>query len=325
VYETNIAKPLWEGRGLSLSGWGHYFPRRCEQQPPELLPTPTRIEQSVVGEVLGVHSRHVADEDETVTMMAAHAARQAITNAGCDPAEIDLLIVSSWTDRDAVPEHAPRVALEIGASNALAFNVGGACIGFVHGVHTAASMLVAQGLRRAVVVAADRFTRRLAGLGWGNRLAGDGAGAIVIEMDGSAPGGLRDSLMMSFGEHADVATVSARSGWARSLPSISEVAASTAQRVVDILLPRNGLKLSDVDWVVTHPGSQKVLDALRRRFDIDSDRVLTNFAHRGSTAAATVPTAVSEYLRSGTLRHGDLLLTPSMGAGWFAGALLFTV
>jgi 3-oxoacyl-[acyl-carrier-protein] synthase-3 len=53
--------------------------------------------------------------------------------------------------------------------------------------------------------------------------------------------------------------------------------------------------------------------------------VLTNFAHRGTTAGATVPTAVSEYLESGLLQPGDLVITPSMGAGWFSGALLFSV
>jgi 3-oxoacyl-[acyl-carrier-protein] synthase-3 len=175
------------------------------------------------------------------------------------------------------------------------------------------------------VIAADRFTTRFSDAGWGNRMAGDGAGAAVLQVNRRNGAPLHDSVMLSFGEHADVASVSKRTGLARSLPRISEVAADTASIAVDTLLERNDLKLSDVDWVVTHPGSQKVLDALRARFDIDPERVLTNFAHRGTTAGATVPTAVSEYLESGLLQPGDLVITPSMGAGWFSGALLFTV
>jgi 3-oxoacyl-[acyl-carrier-protein] synthase-3 len=320
-----LERPLWTGHQLALAGWGHYFPLHRDEQPLDTLPEPTKAETAVVGDVLGVFSRHVASDEETVHVMAARAASQALANAQTDPSEVDLLIVSSWTDRENVPEHGPKVARLLGANRALAFNVGGACIGFVHGVHVAASMLVAQSLSTAVVVAADRFTTRFGDAGWGNRMAGDGAGAAVLKLGNSCGGALHDSIMLSFGQHAEVATVSPRTGRARSLPRIADVAAETASRAVDSLLTRNGLTLAEVDWMVPHPGSQKVLDALRARFDIDGDRVLTNFAHRGTTAGATVPSAVSEYIDSGRLREGDLVVTPSMGAGWFSGALLFTV
>jgi 3-oxoacyl-[acyl-carrier-protein] synthase-3 len=317
--------PLWAGRGLSVTGWGHYFPQRREVQPPEQLPAPTRAETAVVGETLGVLSRHVAGPGESVPEMAVRAAQVALAHAGRAATDVDLLVMSSWTDPVAVPEHAPRVARELGADRALAFNVGGACIGFVHGVHTAASLLVAQGLRCAVVVTSDRFTTRLADAGWGNRLAGDGAGAAVVEVDAGNGSVLHDSVVLSFGEHARLATVSARTGMARSLPTIAEVATATAGQAIELLLHRNDRKLPDLDWVVAHPGSQKVLDTLRGRLDVPPERILTNFGHRGSTAGATVPTTISEYLDSGLLHHGDLIITPSMGAGWYAGALLLTL
>jgi 3-oxoacyl-[acyl-carrier-protein] synthase-3 len=321
----NRITPLWTDKGMSMSGWGHYFPRRMDLQPPETVPPPTKAQQVVLGDVLGVLSRHVADEDETILMMATHAARRALRQAGRDPADVDLVIMTSSTGREWVPDIAPRLAGALGAYRALAFNLGGACIGFVHGVHTAASFLAAQGLSCAVVVSSERFTTRFNDAGWGDRMAGDGAGAVVIEAAAAGSGVLHDSVLLSFGEYADLIKVGTNSGLVRTLPGIADIAVKTASQAIDIVLDRNGLVLSDVDWVVVHPGSHRVLEAIREHLDIDPRYVLSNFAHRGSTASATVPTSVSESITSGVLRPGDLVLTPAMGGGWFTGALLFTL
>ncbi|WP_237274189.1 hypothetical protein [Streptomyces globisporus] len=89
--------------------------------------------------------------------MGVRAARAALEQAGVTPGEIDLVVFSNWTDRQFVPEWAPYTAHLLGAERALAFDVCGACTGFVHGVQTAAAYFGTHAdWRHALVVSSER-------------------------------------------------------------------------------------------------------------------------------------------------------------------------
>ncbi|MFI9168024.1 ketoacyl-ACP synthase III [Streptomyces lincolnensis] len=313
---------IWVGRGLSFRGFGHYFPRHCEEIPADLPEAPA-MEAAVLGPDLGVRRRHLSDDSETVPFMAVEAGRQALRNAGLEAGDLDLVIFSSWSQRKYAPEDGPRVALSLGARRALAFDVCAACVGFVHGVQTAAAMLTSHQWRRALVVCSDQFSRRLKPGRRGSYVGGDGAGAAVLEAGPPDDSRLRDSAVLSYGEHAGVSKTWGAGAWTVSLPSIADVAAETAGEAVDLLLSRNGMTIADVDRVVPHPGSVRISERLVERIGADPAKVLTNLRTRGQTTSATIPTALSEFVESGELRKGDVILSPAAGAGWFSGALLY--
>jgi len=317
-----VSRGIWEGRGIRFTGFGHYYPRTVERIPAD-LPPPSPVEEAVLGAELGVRARHVSDGEETIAYMAARACEAALREADADPADLDLLVLSTWTQRRYVPEDGTRTARLLGATSALAIELCGACVGFVHAVQTAASLLTTNGWRRAAVVCSDQFSKRLLPGGRGQMIAGDAAGAAVLEVGDPAAPGLRDSVVLSYGEDADVAVVHPRSGWGRSRPRISKVAPASAAEAVDIVLDRCGLTVKDVDWIVPHPGSARISANLADRLGVPEDALLTNYADRGQTTSATIPTTLSEYRAKGVLKSGDLVLAPAAGAGWFSGALVF--
>ncbi|UKD51176.1 ketoacyl-ACP synthase III [Amycolatopsis sp. FU40] len=315
------ASPAWTGSGLSFTGLGHYYPRTVVRHHDGIEVAGRTYHQEEIDE-LGVHSLHRAEEDETVEFMAARAATAALGKAGRGPGEIDLLVLANWTDRQWIPELAPAVAASIGAAEALAFDVCGACTGFVHAVQIASAMLTADpSARRAVVVAADRFTRRARIGTRGQLVFGDAAGAVVLEKGDPETGGLRDSILACDASEAD--TVAARDGWLRPKPELIDLAVRSSLSVAERLLERNQLKVSDIQWLVPHPGNNAIHTGVRDGLDLPGEKFVTNFADRGNTGCASIPIALSEYTESGRLRPGDLVLSTAVGSGWYYGGLLY--
>ncbi|NGO13693.1 ketoacyl-ACP synthase III [Streptomyces sp. HC44] len=322
---------IWAGSAIRVTGVGHYFPERVVHNTPELVGAEERfnaVDQAVIGE-LNVKARHVSGEEETVGHMAVRAAEQALSAAGLEARRLDLVIVTNWTDRQFIPEHGPRVAYELGARRALGFDLCGACAGFVHGVQSAAAMLSSPGpWRRAVVVSSEQLNRGTRPGSKGELVAGDAAGAVVLERgetDEEAPDGplLIDSVLFSDGEDARIIYARRPHGWLTSTAQLIERAVEGNLRAIELLLERNGLEIEDIDWVLMHPGTDPLHRAVREKAGIDPDRFFVTMETRGNTSSASVPIALSELLASGRTRPGQLYLTPAIGSGFYEGGLLF--
>jgi 3-oxoacyl-[acyl-carrier-protein] synthase III len=314
----------WTGSGLKFAGLGHYFPRHHRSHEGEVTIGGRSYPPQAAAE-LGVRSLHVADEDESLEFMAVQAANSALASAGREAGELDLVVLANWTDRQWIPEIAPGVAAALGAHGALAFDVCGACTGFVHGVQTAASMLTAHpGWKRAVVVAADRFTRRARPGTRGQLVFGDAAGAVVLEKgDPADPSGLIDSVLDCDAAEADTVAARPPEGFLRPKPELIDLAVRSSLKVADNLLTRNDLKTSDIDWLVPHPGNNAIHAGVRDGLDLEPARFLTNFAERGNTGCASIPIALSEFFEKGVVTSGDLVLSTAVGSGWYYGGLLY--
>lgn len=135
----------------------------------------------------GIKRRHVLAPGETMTQHAAAAALKALEMAGIAPQDVDMVILCTSTPDDAFGG-AGQVQAAIGATSAVAFDLTGACSGFVLGVVTAAQYLRTGLAKRAVVVGADALSRIT---DWTDRgtciLFGDGCGAVVLAASDAVP------------------------------------------------------------------------------------------------------------------------------------------
>jgi 3-oxoacyl-[acyl-carrier-protein] synthase III len=135
----------------------------------------------------GIKRRHVLAPGETMTQHAAAAALRALEMAGILPQDVDMVILCTSTPDDAFGG-AGQVQAAIGATSAVAFDLTGACSGFVLGVVTAAQYLRTGLAKRCVVVGADALSRIT---DWTDRgtciLFGDGCGAVVLAAADAVP------------------------------------------------------------------------------------------------------------------------------------------
>src|SRR5208283_3786489 len=85
----------------------------------------------------GIRQRHVVQQDETASELAAEAARDAIGFAGIDPNDIDLVIVATSTPDNLYPSTACMVQAHVGATRAAAFDLEAACTGIIYAIAAA--------------------------------------------------------------------------------------------------------------------------------------------------------------------------------------------
>ena len=133
-----------------------------------------------IRERTGVVKRHII-RDETTVSMASEAGRRALENGGVSPEEVDLILVATISSNVVLPGTACLVQKELGAVNAVCFDVGGAaCTGFVLAYNTAEAYLESGIYRTALVIGSESLSCIT---NWKDRgtciLFGDGAGAAV--------------------------------------------------------------------------------------------------------------------------------------------------
>jgi 3-oxoacyl-[acyl-carrier-protein] synthase-3 len=113
------------------------------------------VDTAWIAKRTGTLSRPWAHDGERMSDFAAAAGRGALTRAGVDAGEVDLVLVATSTADEITPNAAPLVAGLLGASRAGAFDVGAACTGWLAGLGMACGQIESGRARCALVVGAD--------------------------------------------------------------------------------------------------------------------------------------------------------------------------
>ena len=79
----------------------------------------------------GIKQRHIA-ETENTSDMCALVAKKLIDKSGIDPVDLDFIIVATMSPDYTSPSVACQVQGELGAKQAMAFDIAAACAGFVY-------------------------------------------------------------------------------------------------------------------------------------------------------------------------------------------------
>lgn len=313
-----------------IIGTGSALPKRVVTNH-ELAQTVDTSDEWIV-ERSGIRQRHIAGEGETTSTLAIEAARKALAAAGVQGSEIGLIVLATTTPDQTFPATATIVQDAIGANGGIAFDVAAVCSGFLYGLGVADSMLRAGMAKRALVIGAETMTRLL---DWEDRatcvLFGDGAGAVVLEMQDVAedgPGVLVTHLHAD-GAHNELLYVDGGPSTTQSVGHLRmkgrEVFRHAVVNLSDVLgnvLKECGLTAADVDWVVPHQANQRILDATAKKLGLPPEKVVVTVDRHANTSAASVPLALDCAVQDGRIKRGDLLVLEAMGGGFTWGASL---
>ena len=279
----------------------------------------------------GITQRHFVADGETTADLASHAANQALANAAMQPQDIDLIIVATTTPDNTFPSTATKVQHLIGAAGAIAFDVQAVCAGFIYAVDVAEAMLRGGRGRRALVIGAESFSRLL---DWQDRttcvLFGDGAGAVILEItDGASDWGIRSSVLHADGAHRDILYVD---GGPSSTNDVGHVrmegkevfrhAVEKLAAVMDEALAAADMQPQDIDWLVPHQANIRIIDAMQKKMQLPSEKVIRTVAAHANTSAASIPLALATAVGDGRVQNGDLLAMEAIGGGLVWGAAL---
>ena len=287
----------------------------------------------------GIKVRHIASDDETTAYLASEAAKIALADAGMAPTDIELIIVATITPEMVFPSTACFVQDMIGASNAWAFDIGAACSGFVYALSAARQFITSGRYKNALVIGAETLSKIT---DYEDRnscvLFGDGAGAVVIKRSTDGPLGIVYSSSSSDGggwTSLNCQAYGSRNPVSRPLDDPKkvfmtingrEVYQLAVRRIVELVndcLQRCNLTIQDINVFIPHQMNARIIESVSKRLNLSDKSVFINIDKYGNTSSASIPIALDECRKAGSIDPGDIVLTVAFGAGLTWGANVF--
>ncbi len=278
----------------------------------------------------GIMERRVTDEGTATSDLAVIAAERALTSAGISPMELDLIIVATCSPDTLFPSVACIVQDRLGAKKAAAFDISAACSGFNFALSAAAAYIESETFKNVLVVGADTLTKYL---DWTDRntcvLFGDGAGAVALRGEKGdcgvlasyirAKGEGRDFLVMPGGGTRDPEMKNGR--FIRmDGKEVFKFAVHALEDSVKEIIQKAGFTFEDIDLLIPHQANLRIIEHVRKKFNLPEKKVYVNLMKYGNTSAASVPLALDEAVNEGRIKSGDLVVLAGFGAGLTYGS-----
>jgi 3-oxoacyl-[acyl-carrier-protein] synthase-3 len=316
-----------------ILGCGCYLPSRVLTNA-DLAKTVDTSDEWIVQRT-GIHERRIAAPTELTSDLALRAAQAALSNAKVDAQSIDLIVVATSTPDNTFPAAAVSVQAGLGITHGAAFDLQAVCSGFVFGLAAVDGLLKVGTFKRALLIGAETFSRIL---DWSDRttcvLFGDGAGAVVIEVQEQPSGaakerGLLTTHLRSDGRHKSKLYVD---GGPSSTQTVGHLrmegrevfrhAVAMITDVVEAAFKATGYTAKDIDWFVPHQANRRIIDGSAHKLGIDPAKVVITVDRHGNTSAASIPLALCDAVADRRIKRGDLVLLEAMGGGFTWGAAL---
>ena len=88
------------------------------------------------------------------------------------------------------------------------------------------------------------------------------------------------------------------------------------------LLEKSGRRVDEIDRFVFHQANQFMLEHLRKKLGIPSERFSVALANCGNTVCASIPIAMKDDYEAGMFHDGGLTMLVGFGVGYSWGATL---
>ncbi|HEV3194759.1 MAG TPA: beta-ketoacyl-ACP synthase III [Candidatus Cybelea sp.] len=318
---------------MKIVGVGHYAPARVVTN--HDLEAWLDTSDEWIATRTGMKRRHWASEEEATSDLASAAAAAALVHAGLQASELDCLIVSTVTPDYYFPATACLVASKLGVLEKPAFDIAIACSGFIYGLTVAAGLIRSGVYRRIMLIGAETLSKivdkndRSTAI-----LFGDGAGAVILERSTEdsflasdlGADGSRPELLYAQGSGSrhplDHAALDAKVHLIHMQgPETFKLAVMKMVGSTETVLDKAKLAKADVTFLIPHQANKRIIDAMARYLEVPEGKVVVNIAEYGNTSAASIPMALSETVRAGLVKPGDIIVFVAFGGGLSWGAV----
>lgn len=282
----------------------------------------------------GIHERRHAPPGVATSDLAAGAGRTAIAHSGRAAADVDLLVLGTFTPDMSIPSTACIVQEALGL-DAPALDVTAACAGFAFALVTAANYVVAGTSRLPLVIGADTNSRVVDPEDiktW--PLFGDGAGAVLLEAAEPDRSGQEHGLL-AFGIGSDgrgAGLLACPMSGSRQPPTSAGIARREqfmkmdgravfkwairlAEESIRTVVGRSGVPFERVDLFVLHQANARIIEGVRDALGIPPAKMFMNLDRYGNTSSGSIPLAMDEAWRTGRIGPGSTIVICGFGGG----------
>ncbi len=319
-------------KGSRILGTGSYMPSNVMSN--------TAIEALVdtsdewIKERTGIVERRIS-QGETTSDLAAEAAIGALKDSNIAAQDIDLIIVATVSADSIVPSAACKVQKNIGADNAMAFDINAACSGFIFALDMANNYIATGRATKALVIGAEVLSKIT---DWKDRntcvLFGDGAGAVVLSVDEESH--INYISCKSVGEKWESLTCEgspvnnpythlkekAEGKLKMNGKDIYKFAVKTMDEEFTRILNESKLEKENITFILPHQANMRMIESFSKKVEMPLDRFIINLQHVGNTSGASIPVALDEANKAGVLANGSNIVIIGFGGGLTYGSAL---
>lgn len=318
-------------RNVKISGTGSYVPEKIVTN--EYLESKISTNSKWIFENVGILERRIAEDNQATSDLSAIAGQRAIDDAGLKNEDIDLIIVATATPDRKAPSTAAFVQHKLNAYNAAAFDLNAVCSGFLYAMSVATQYIASGVYNNVLVIGADTFSKIT---DWTRRDAiffGDGAGAVVVTSANLTEGFLAYRLytdtsndMLGFTIPGGGSEISLTENnmdeqyFQMNGKSVFASAIKALPKAINQVLADTGLSIDDIDIMIPHQPSIRILQKTAEIIGLPFEKVMTNMDKYANTSGATIPILLDELNKNKKLKKGDIVLFAAVGSGWTFGA-----
>lgn len=286
----------------------------------------------------GISKRCISTKENT-SDFATNVGKSLLEKTNTSPEDIDIIIVATITPDYLTPSTACIVQGNLGAKNALAFDINVACSGFVYAISIADKFIKSGIYKNALVIGAETLSKLI---DWQDRstcvLFGDGSGGALLCKDDV------DNFVLAEDLKSDGGSWQAITGGKINLNNpfiennensdfylsmngrdVFTFATKTVPKSINSVLEKSNLTLDDIKYIVPHQANLRIVEVIAKKLKISLDKFYLNLQDYGNTSAASIPIALSEMFKNNLLKKGDKIIITGFGAGLTWASMLIQI
>ena len=288
---------------------------------------------------VGIHTRHIADENETAADLAVRAAEKLFaTETNINKNKIDFVLFCTQSPDYFLPTSACLIQDKLGlptTCGALDFNLG--CSGYIYGLSLAKGLIMGGIAKNVLFLTGETYTKHLHPKDKGNRtIFGDAGSATLISTEGFAEignfslgtdGKGAENLIVKTGAFRHKSSLNDLKFDEKANPIASDYLFMNGSEIfnftIDIVpslvndtLNKNELSKEDIDGYVFHQANAFMLNFLRKKLKIEEGQFHYYMSEVGNTVSATIPIVLCEKLKENKLKGNLLLAGFGVGYSW---------
>jgi 3-oxoacyl-[acyl-carrier-protein] synthase-3 len=286
-----------------------------------------------IRERTGIAERRISLGEDT-SELAIKSAKKALEDSRLDGKEIDLILVATVTPDSLIPSVACNVQKEIGAINAMAFDINAACSGFIFALDIAKGYIETGRVTKALIIGAEVLSKIV---NWEDRntciLFGDGAGAVILGEDPKEHiSYINCKSVGSKGESLTCSILPMENPYAKEVinnnkiemngKDIYKFAVKIMEDEFNRILKEGNIKKEEIDFILPHQANVRMIESFSKKVDIPLSRFIINLDKKGNTSSASIPIALDEANLKGQIQSGSNIVIIGFGGGLTYGSTL---
>jgi 3-oxoacyl-[acyl-carrier-protein] synthase III len=293
----------------------------------------------------GVISRRVAPKGVTTSDLCIKAGEKLINELGWDKNEIGLCVFISQSRDYPIPATAIIVQDRMNLPRTcMAYDINMGCSGYVYGLSTVASTMIACGVKKALLMVGDIST---ANISYKDKSAyplfGDAGCTTALELsddsfpmhfnlqsDGSGfnaiiipDGGMKNLIGKKSFEYKKISDGIYRHKVQLALDGIKifNFALKEVTPNINTLLEYCNKNLNDVDYLILHQANLLINETIRKKLKILPEKVPHSIDRYGNTSSASIPLTMITELREKLLKEELAFMLSGFGVGLSWGSV----